>query len=67
MRHPQPKTYVLAVEIPEGCDEFWDGVAKQKSRLARKMVESAIAGTLNECGWFDCRVKVALVRKGARR
>lgn len=51
------KTYVLIVEIDEGCDEFWEDVAKGK---ARSKVKEEVASCLADHGFVrpGCRVKI---------
>lgn len=59
------KTYKIEIELPEGCDEWWEDLAKLKTKDARKMICTDMDSALQQCGFFSRKIKVTkiIVRK----
>ncbi len=52
------KTYKIEIELPEGNDEWWEELAKKKSKAAQKMICKDLDAVLQQSGFFARKIKV---------
>jgi hypothetical protein len=56
------KIYTLTMEVPEGNDEFWDGLATLTAREAKAELKRGLEINLAEHGWFDIKIKMGAIK-----
>ncbi len=47
------KTFTLTMKIPEGNDEWWEGISGMSAKQAKEELKYSLQPNLEEHGWYD--------------
>jgi hypothetical protein len=52
------KTYTMTMKVPEGNDEYWEGLDKLTKSEAKIELARCLRQVLSENGFFDVEIKM---------
>ena len=55
------RTYHIQIELPEGCDEFWEELARMKQGDAKKALAAEVQEALEEYSLFDAKIDITRI------